>query len=322
MQLLKKLFGKKSETKGIVGISYLPHGIAVAVVNHTNNSKPRLSHCEFIPTQNKNEHSGLLRELATRLGLDQYDCHLVLTGNTYRRVNIEAPTVPDNEMSEAIRWKIIDLIDFSIDKAVVDYYFLPASMRANSSKMLEVVVSPDELINELATKSLQAGLQLKVIDIQETVLRNLAVLLPENKRGVAVLYLQESSGAILIQKDGVIYLSRNIDIGYRDLGLNSHESSDGSQSRNEQNNLALEIQRSLDYVESFYGIPPISGLAVIPLVENTQDLLTVFNSNHGITARIMDLSAIVDCDILLDDATQSQCSPVIGATLRYAVEAL
>jgi MSHA biogenesis protein MshI len=322
VQLLKKLFGKKSEKKGIVGISYLPHGIAVAAVNHTNNSKPRLSHCEFIHTQNKNEHSVLLRELATRLGLDQYDCHLVLTGNNYRRVNIEAPTVPDNEMSEAIRWKIIDLIDFSIDKAVVDYYFLPASMRANSSKMLEVVVSRDELIKELATKSSQAGLQLKVIDIQETVLRNLAVLLPENKRGVAVLYLQESSGTILIQKGGVIYLSRNIDIGYRDLGLNSHESSDGSQSRNEQNGLALEIQRSLDYVESFYGVPPISGLAVIPLVENTQDLLSVFNSNLGITARIMDLSAIVDCDILLDDATQSQCSPVIGATLRYAVEAL
>jgi len=224
-------------------------------------------------------------------------------------------------MSEAIRWKITDLIDFSIDKAVVDYYSVPVSMRANSGKMLEVVASPNELIKELADKSSQAGLQLKVIDILETVLRNLAVLLPENKRGVAVLYLQESSGTILIQKEGVIYLSRNIDISYRELGLNSPDSCDGSQSRIEQNNLALEIQRSLDYVESYYGIPPISGLAVIPLADNTQDLLTILNSNHGITARIMDLSAIVDCDILLDDATQSQCSPVIGATLRYAVEA-
>ena len=322
MQLLQKLFGKKSQKKGIVGISYLRHGIAVAVVNNTNNTKPRLSHCEFIPTQNKGEHPALLRELATRYGLDQYDCHLVLTSENYRRVNIEAPAVPENEMSEAIRWKISDLIDFSIEKAVIDYYFLPLSMRANSSKMLEVVASPIELIKELAAKSSQVGLQLKVIDIQETVLRNLAVLLPENKRGVAVLYLQESSGTILIQKEGVIYLSRNIDIGYRELGLNSHDSSILGQSGNEQNNLALEIQRSLDYVESYYGIPPISGLAVIPLVENTQDLLTIFNSNHGITARIMDLSAIVDCDILLDDATQSQCSPVIGATLRYAVEAL
>jgi len=137
-----------------------------------------------------------------------------------------------------------------------------------------------------------------------------------------VLHLQESSGTILIQKEGTIYLSRNFDIGYRELGLALLNSDDDSQSSIEQNNLALEIQRSLDYVESYYGIPPISGLAVIPLAENTQELLNILNSNHGITARIMDLSAIVDCDILLDDATQSRCSPVIGATLRYAMEAM
>jgi MSHA biogenesis protein MshI len=246
---------------------------------------------------------------------------LVLSTENYRRVNIEAPAVAENEMNEAIRWKISDLIDFPIEKATIDYYSVPASRRANSGKMLEVIASQSELIKEISDKSKQVGLQIKVIDILETVLRNLAVLLPENKRGVAVLYLQESSGTILIQKEGVIYLSRNFDIGYKDLGLAFPNTNNDSQYATEQNNLALEIQRSLDYVESYYGIPPISGLAVIPLAQNTQDLLNILNSNLGITARIMDLSAIVDCDILLDDTTQSRCSPVIGATLRYVVEA-
>jgi len=322
VQLLQKLLGKKSQTKGIVGVNYLSNGIAVAVSRFVDSHKRRLTHCEFIPTLNASEQSALLRDLVARHNLADYDCHLVLATDNYRRVNIEAPAVTESEMSEAIRWKIIDLIDFSIDKAVIDYYSLPVSMRANSSNMLEVVASPSQLIKELADKSTQAGLQLKVIDIQETVLRNLAVLLPENQRGVAVLHLQESSGTILIQKEGTIYLSRNFDIGYRELGLALLNSDDDSQSSIEQNNLALEIQRSLDYVESYYGIPPISGLAVIPLAENTQELLNILNSNHGITARIMDLSAIVDCDILLDDATQSRCSPVIGATLRYAMEAM
>lgn len=321
MQLLQKLFGKKSQVKGFVGISYLPHGIAIAVSNRVDNNKLRLNHCEFIPTFNVSDQATLLRDLVILHSLSEYDCHLVLTTDNYRRVNIEAPAVSENEMSEAIRWKISDLIDFSIEKAAVDYYSVPVSMRAASSNMLEVVASPNALIKELADKVTGAGLQLKVIDIQETVLRNLAVLLPENNRGVAVLNLQESSGTILIQKEGIIYLSRNFDIGYRELGLAASNSDNDSQSSIEQNNLALEIQRSLDYVESFYGIPPISGLAVIPLAENTQELLNILNSNHGITARIMDLSAIVDCDILLDDAIQSRCSPVIGATLRYAAEA-
>ncbi|WP_262967004.1 type IV pilus biogenesis protein PilM [Methylobacter psychrophilus] len=322
MQLLKKLFGKKSQNKGIVGISYLPHGLALAVANNVDNNQIRLNHCEFVHIPNISEQSAVLRELVAQYSLDEYDCHLVLTPDNYRRVNIDAPAVAENEMNEAIRWKIVDLIDFSIDKAVFDYYSVPVSLRANSSNMLEVVVSSNEHIKELADKSTQAGLQLKVIDIQETVLRNLAVFIPENKNGVAVLYLQESSGTILIQKEGIIYLSRNFDIGYQELGLALQNSRDDSQSGIKQNNLALEIQRSLDYVESYFGIPPISGLAVIPLAENTHELINILNSNHGITARIMDISAIVDSDILLDDATQSKCSPVIGATLRYAVESL
>ncbi len=322
MQLLQKLLGKKLQNNGFVGISYLPDGIAVAVSNYVDNNKLRLNYCEFISILNVNDQPELLRDLVTRYHLVNYDCHLLLTADNYRRINIEAPAVADDEMSQAIRWKISDLIDFSIDKAVIDYYPVPVSMRATSTNMLEVVVSPQELIKELADKSTHAGLQLKVIDIQETVLRNLAVLLPENQRGVAVLMLHESSGTILIQKEGRIYLSRNFDIGYRDLGLASYNSGNDTQNSIEQNNLALEIQRSLDYVESYYNMPPISGLAVIPLAENTQQLLNILNDNHSITARVMDLSAIVDCDILLDDSTQSKCAGVIGATLRYAVEAL
>lgn len=293
----------------------------MAVANNADNDKLRLAYCEFIHTKNAAEQAAVLRELVAKHKLDEYVCHLVLNSENYRRVNIEAPVVAELEMTDAIRWKIAELIDIPADKAIIDYYPAPTSMRASSSKMLEVVASPNELIKELADKSKQAGLQLKVIDILETVLRNLAVLLPENKRGVAVLYLKESSGTILIQKDGVIYLSRNFDIGYWNLGLAATGTVGANPNSVEQNNLALEIQRSLDYVESFYGIPPISGLVVVPLAQNTQGLLNILNSNHGITARIMDLTAIVDCDILLDDVTQSWCAPVIGATMRYVAEA-
>lgn len=320
--LINKLFGKKRQNKGIVGISRQPQGVAVACATYKDNNKVALDYCEYIPFFNNAEYLTILRQLVNRHNLNDYDCHMVLVTGDYRRVNIEAPGVTDEEMNEAIRWKINDLIDLPADKATIDFYSMPESTRANNPRMLEVIVSPNELILELANKSKQAGLQLKVIDIQETVLRNLAVLLPENKRGVAILYLQESSGIIIIQKDGVIFLSRNLDIGYRELGLGSVNAGEDSRNTIEQNNLALEIQRSLDYVESYYGIPPISGLAVVPLAQNTQDLLNILNNNHGITARIMDLTAIVDCNILLDDATQSRCAPVIGATLRQAMEAL
>ncbi len=158
----------------------------------------------------------------------------------------------------------------------------------------------------------------KVIDIQETTLRNLATLLPENELGIAILHLQKTSGRLIIQKQGIIYLSRKLSIEFDRLGLTENFLSD-EQIAMEQSGLILEIQRSLDYVESVYGLPPISSLAVIPLPEYTQNLLNTLNNNNGITARVMDLTAIINGDILLDDKTQSLCAPVIGATLRNNV---
>jgi len=322
VNLLQHFFGKKTACKGIVGISFLQKGIAIAISKFTDNQNPKLIHCEFIPTKNSQDEQRVLDTQVEKFGLSEYDCYLALTSDKYRRINIEAPIVSENEISEAIRWKINDLIEFPVEKAIIDFYPVPPTQRANGHKMLEVIASPEDQIKVQADKCLKAGLRLKVIDIQETLLRNLAVLLPENNRGVAILHLLESSGTILIEKNGTIYLCRQFEIGYKKLGLDSQNSGNDDLASLEQNNLALEIQRSLDYVESYYGIPPIFGLAIIPLAKHTQNLLDILNKNHGITARIMDLSAIVDSDILLDDTTQSHCSPVIGATLRNFVAAL
>jgi MSHA biogenesis protein MshI len=320
VHLLRKFFRKKTVCKGIVSISFLQNGIAVSVSNFTENNRLSLIHCEFIDTGKSDDQQNILCEFAVRHNLAEYDCHLVLTSDNYRRVNVEAPTVAENEIIEALRWKINELIDFPVDKAVIDYYQAPTAVRANSSKMLEVIASPIDIVSEQIEKCTKAGLQLKVIDIQETTLRNLAVHTPENERGIALLYLLEHSTTLLIQKEATIYVSRKFEIGYKKLDLDEPYSSD-CPTANAHNNLALEIQRSLDYVESYYGIPPISALAVIPLAENTHNLLDSLNSNLGIAARMIDLSTLIDCDILVNGRTQALCAPVIGATLRYVVEA-
>lgn len=316
MQLLKKFFSKKNICQGIVGISFLQNGIAVAVSKYGENNNLTLTHCEFIATAQPDR----LKELAIQHGLAAYDCHLVLPSDCYRRINVETPLVAADEMLEAIRWKINDLIDFPVDKAVIDYYPTPMPVRANSGKMLEVIAGPIDTIAEQVERCIKAGLQLKVIDIQETTLRNLAARLPENKRGIALLYLLEYSGTLLIQKDATIYVSRKFEIGYNKLQL-EYPFSYESPTANTHSHLALEIQRSLDYVESYYGIPPISTLAIIPLPEHSHNLLHSLSRNLGITVQMTDLPTMIDCDILVDEPTQLLCAPAIGATLRYAVEA-
>ncbi len=315
MQLFQKLLGKKANSKGITALSFTPDGIAIAISQFDENQVPKLIHCDYIDTKNK---QSVLNELTVLHHLDSYDCYVVMASDEYRLITIEYPAVAANELSEAIRWKISDLIEFQVDDAILDYYPLPESQRANSEKMLEVIASQSSTVNALTDLCLNNDLQLKVIDIQETTLRNLATLLPENELGIAILHLQKTSGRLIIQKQGIIYLSRKLSIEFDRLGLTENFLSD-EQIAMEQSGLILEIQRSLDYVESVYGLPPISSLAVLPLPENTQNLLNTLNNNNGITARVMDLTAIINGDILLDDKTQSLCAPVIGATLRNNV---
>ncbi len=316
MNLFNKILGKKVVNKGIIALSFTSEGIALAISEYTTEQHATLTHCEFFYTHNKLTDLKLLTE---KHHLYEYDCHLVLSADDYRLILVEKPSVKDDELAEAILWKISELLEFSVEDAVTDFYALPISDRANTPQMLEVIASPLSTIQPLIDLCTQCELQLQIIDIQETSLRNLATLLPENDRGIAVLHLQNTSGRVTIEKQGSIYLNRKLAIGFDRLGLTDNFLSD-EQIAMEQGGLALEIQRSLDYVESFYGLPPISGLAVIPLPQNTQDLLNILNNNHGITARVMDLSTIINSNILLDDTTQSLCASVIGATLRNSIE--
>lgn len=339
MQWLQKLFSKKNSRQGIIGISFLPQGISIAIANHSKNNGLSLSHCEFIAVKNTDDYAALLRHWVINHDLSDYDCYLVLDINDYQRVNIEAPSVPANEMCMAIRWKIHELIDFPIDDAVTDYYHVPNFNEGVPS--LEVIACPKATVTPLIEQCTQAGLSLEVIDIQETALRNLAALLPNNPLGVAVLYLQPSSGIILIQKQGVIYMARKIAIGYEQLDAENSFSNDilgamehdklllESQSFGDDSSailrvhdsLALEIHRSLDYVESYYNIGSVTELAIIPWAGETKELVDKLNIFYGITAYPMDLAFLLDCDIALDYATQSLCAPVIGATLRNTVAA-
>ena len=222
MRLLKKLFKKSSISPGIVAISFLPHGFAIAITRYFDNNRPRLVHCEFV-TASSQQLDPQLELLIREHKLEDYDCHLLLTANQYRTISVESPAVHGEEIKQALQWRVADFLDFPIDKATLDFYPLPKSNRANSQSMLEVVVCSNQIISSLTQQCRRAGLNLKVIDIQETALRNLATLLRENEQGVALLHLQKDGGRIIIQKRGELYLSRKLAGGYthldEDLGI-------------------------------------------------------------------------------------------------------
>lgn len=312
MHRFKSIFSKKKSSLGIVALSFSADGIAIAISHYTGKKNTSLTHCEFIAS---NKKQSVLEVLTAKYNLEKYDCYLVLASEDYRLISLEAPQVADDEMVEAVRWKISEFVDFPVDEAFIDFYDMPASTRANSVRMIEVVATAGATVQPLVDLCLSCKLNLQVITIQEITLKNLAALLPDNERAVALLHLQKTTGNILILQQNTIYLNRKIASGYDRLGLNDITLTE-EQIAFEQSGLALEIQRSIDHVDSTFNLLTSSDIAVLPLPENTQGLLNFLNNNYGIAARVMDLSTILEGDfVFLNDFTQSLCAAVAGATL-------
>jgi len=313
VQLLKSVF--KGKSRGVVALSFTAEGVAIAISNYGPNNLRTLIFCNFIYTNKKIDS---LKELVATHDLSNYDCHIVLATEDYRLITLESPQLDDrDEMLAAIRWKMADLIDFSSDGAFLDYYPMPISDRANSLTMIEVVAAPKSSVQGLIDLCQRCDLNIATITIQETSLRNLSLLLMESERGVVLLHLQKNSGHLLITHNNIIHLNRKIASGFD--RLNDDGSLGSEQVKIEQNSLALEIQRSKDHVVSLYSFSSNTELTVLPTPYNTQGILNFLINEHGITARILDLSTLIDGSVVLNDNIQAMCAPVIGATLHYEV---
>lgn len=299
-----------------MAISFLDNGFSFAISRYQENRRPRLIHCDFVaaPTSQWPQQ---LETLTKTYQLENYACHILLGPNQYRTFDLDAPQAVGDEIKQAIRWRIADLLDYPVDQAYIDCYPLPESNRAANPAKLTAVCCDRFLLENVLKPCRQAGLRIKVVDIVETALRNIGMLLPENEQGIALLYLQQDAGVLVIQRQGTIYFTRRLNIGFSHLLRSGTEE---TQAAFDQSNLALEIQRSLDYIENYYGMPPAAGLAIVLMPQQTENLINFLMIHHGINARIMDLSAIVEGDVIFNDPLQNLCAPVIGASLRRFVE--
>ena len=145
--MLSFLGGKRGD-KGLVGIEASADGIAVAHI--VNNPKTGLSlkRCEFIDTTGKGDKAQVLSKKIAEFDLEGIKCNWVLQPANYSLLLIEAPNVPDEEMREAVRWKIKDLISVPVESVVIDVFHLPDDGTRSGKKMIYVVAAEKANVQE------------------------------------------------------------------------------------------------------------------------------------------------------------------------------
>jgi len=293
----------------MVGVEVNTNGMALVHLKNTSSALPCLHHCEFIRCDESSDRAALLAAKIQDLGLQKLPCRYVLGRGHYQFLLVEAPKVPAEELNEALRWRIKDLLGFSVDKAVIDAFLLPGDSARAQKPMAYVAVVEESVIRQTMQIVADAHLELVSIDIPELALRNLAVRGTNSERGLAVVHLIQGGGALLVIRNKQVYLSRQFDLDYNGGLLDELP----------DEMLALELQRSFDYYER--QMRQVAPADVVFLGENiTSDKITeqLKENLSGNTALLE-----VTSGLQLNESIQSHLIPLcflaLGAALRDSV---
>lgn len=250
-----------------------------------------------------NPGASTLSQLAQEIGARNTPLVALLGSEHYQAVVVEAPTVPEEELRGALRWKVKDLINFHIDDAVLDH--LPVQAGAGRTPSLYVVAAQSPAVRELAKPYHEADLRLEVIDVRESAQHNLAMRLAPPDYAVAVLHLEEDVGLLTFSFGDDLILSRRIE-GRGATGDFLFEK------------VAMEVQRSVDFFERQHSWFPLARLYLAPMPEAAA-LRAKLLEYLPVGVEVMDLNALFDLSsapALQDARQQNAAFHLLGAALR------
>jgi MSHA biogenesis protein MshI len=295
------------------GVALADGRFALAVVSGVGSDKPTIEHCETHLAPG--DIAPALKSALDKAKALRVPTCAVIDSDDYQIVQVEAPEVLPSEMRAAIRWRLRDAINFSVDEAAVDVFQIPDPVRRTQNKMLFAVAARESAIQRVTAAVKPAARGFNAIDIPELCLRNLAAILPQEAKGVAMLALHEKNAQLVVTRQGVMYLTRNIDNIRNGGAFNPHQTQ-RTDNEIDPMSLALELQRSLDYYESHYDQTPIGDLVIAPADERAHKLADALKQETSLRVSVLDARTHFNVRKSGELVTDWPCLMALGAALR------
>lgn len=283
------LFAKDKKAAGWMSIVLNEDGIRAAHIRRPPQAMPSV---EWIAGYQSNKSGGEkpLDKLAKEMHANRYVCTTLLASNEYQLLSVEAPTVPQEELKTAIRWRLKDMLDFRVDDATIDVLDVPAGKDAPArSHSMYAVAARNQLIEQRQAMFSEAKIPLAAIDIPDLAQRNISALLETEGRGVALLSFDVDGGLLTVTYSGELYLSRRIDVT-----LTQIMTATSDEKTTLFDKITLELQRSLDHFDRQYHFITVSKLLLAPLVNAGNGLQEYLSSNLYLPVEPIDLDTILD----------------------------
>lgn len=271
---LTKLFSK-AESKDVLGISLRQQSLAFF-------SRPSQGE------QQLQQVSVPLPELAQQIKIEQKkyqfqgQCHLVLASSQTQMVLVDKPNIPENEVNAALKWQIKDLVSYSPEDMVLDYFDGP-TLAGGNEKINVVCASKKDLLTFIEPLS-QNGLVLKTITTEEFAFASLVPV--QNDACLMVCQQPNEEIVLLIVKQGKVYFSRRLR-GFSQISTKSED----ELSAGVIDSLSLEIQRSTDYFERQLKQAPIRTIEIIVPILSEALLARKLSENTNVAVNLLVMPA-------------------------------
>jgi MSHA biogenesis protein MshI len=307
---LQNALGKLHAAPNQLGIEITPKVITVAQINNTQPGQTILEYTQSFYGSDFSERQHAFNEFMSDKKNKKNQINLVLHPAYYRLLLVDAPNVPDEELRDAMLWRVKDLISEPIDKVVLDIIRLPKDAYEGRMNMLYVAVAPRLHLDLFIEMLLSQDLRPNWIDISELSLRNIVIKLAGN-RSCAVVCIKDQGSFVSVITQQQLYLTRNIDVNIETL----HEIANSSESHVEQ--LVMDVQRSLDYYESQLGKGSIEQLMFCPATSRgVEKSISYLAKNLSCPVILMDILQLIKAENELSLPEQAQALSAIGAAMR------
>jgi MSHA biogenesis protein MshI len=267
---LTKLFSKV-ESKNLLGVSLRQQSLAFFSRSEQGNTEFQQVNSSLV------EHPQQIKRQREKYQL-QGQCHLVLAGSQTQVVQIDKPNIPENELNAALKWQIKDLVSYSPEDMVLDYFDGPTLVGGND-RINVVCASKNDLLTLIKPLN-QDGIVLKSITTEEFAFSALVPL--QSDACLMVCQQPNEEIVLLIVKQGKVFFSRRLR-GFAQIADKTEE----ELSFGIVDALSLEIQRSTDYFERQLKQAPIRSVEVIVPMANESILARKLAENTNVVVNLL-----------------------------------